>query len=248
MLKVENLHTYHGHLHVLEGIDFELVEGELLSIVGSNGAGKSTLLGTLAGVYSPSEGKIEYKGLDITKDGVQKTVANGICLVPERRQIFSALSVKDNLMLGAYHRYSREKKTVHRDYEEIVELFPRLKQMLNRPGGLLSGGEQQMVAIGRGLMANPKVLMLDEPSLGLAPLIVKDIMSILRRLCDERGVTIILVEQNVKAALKVADRACVLAHGKMAISGTAQELLNDPKIQEAYFGKQQTTSKNSMQV
>ncbi|MFF2793951.1 ABC transporter ATP-binding protein [Lysinibacillus xylanilyticus] len=248
MLKVENLHTYHGHLHVLEGIEFELVEGELLSIVGSNGAGKSTLLGTLAGVYSPSEGKIEYKGLDITKDGVQKTVANGICLVPERRQIFSSLSVKDNLMLGSYHRYGRDKKTVHRDYEEIVELFPRLKQMLNRPGGLLSGGEQQMVAIGRGLMANPKVLMLDEPSLGLAPLIVKDIMIILRRLCDERGVTIILVEQNVKAALKVADRACVLAHGKMAISGTAQELLNDPKIQEAYFGKKQKTSKDIMQV
>ncbi|KMY32456.1 leucine/isoleucine/valine transporter ATP-binding subunit [Lysinibacillus xylanilyticus] len=248
MLKVENLHTYHGHLHVLEGIEFELVEGELLSIVGSNGAGKSTLLGTLAGVYSPSEGTIEYKGLDITKDGVQKTVANGICLVPERRQIFSSLSVKDNLMLGSYHRYGRDKKTVHRDYEEIVELFPRLKQMLNRPGGLLSGGEQQMVAIGRGLMANPKVLMLDEPSLGLAPLIVKDIMIILRRLCDERGVTIILVEQNVKAALKVADRACVLAHGKMAITGTAQELLNDPKIQEAYFGKTQTTSKDIMQV
>jgi len=248
MLKVENLHTYHGHLHVLEGIEFELVEGELLSIVGSNGAGKSTLLGTLAGVYSPSEGKIEYKELDITKDGVQKTVANGICLVPERRQIFSSLSVKDNLMLGSYHRYGRDKKTVHRDYEEIVELFPRLKQMLNRPGGLLSGGEQQMVAIGRGLMANPKVLMLDEPSLGLAPLIVKDIMIILRRLCDERGVTIILVEQNVKAALKVADRACVLAHGKMAISGTAQELLNDPKIQEAYFGKTQKTSKDIMQV
>lgn len=248
MLKVKNLHTYHGHLHVLEGIEFELVEGELLSIVGSNGAGKSTLLGTLAGVYSPSEGKIEYKGLDITKDGVQKTVANGICLVPERRQIFSSLSVKDNLMLGSYHRYGRDKKTVQRDYEEIVELFPRLKQMLNRPGGLLSGGEQQMVAIGRGLMANPKVLMLDEPSLGLAPLIVKDIMIILRRLCDERGVTIILVEQNVKAALKVADRGCVLAHGKVAISGTAQELLNDPKIQEAYFGKTQKTSKDIMQV
>ena len=248
MLKIENFHTYHGHLHVLEGIDFELLEGELLSIVGSNGAGKSTLLGTLAGVYSASEGKIEYKGLDITKDGVQKTVANGICLVPERRQIFSSLSVKDNLMLGAYHRYSRDKKTVHRDYEDIVELFPRLKQMLSRPGGLLSGGEQQMVAIGRGLMANPKVLMLDEPSLGLAPLIVKDIMTILRRLCDERGATIILVEQNVKAALKVADRACVLAHGKMAISGTAQELLNDPKIQEAYFGKAQTKPKDGIHV
>ena len=240
MLKVENLNTHHGYLHVLNGIDFELLEGELLSIVGSNGAGKSTLLGTLAGVYAPSSGRIEYKGFDITRDNVQRTVSKGICLVPERRQIFSSLSVKDNLMLGSYHRYKRDKKTIHRDYEEIVELFPRLKQMLNRPGGLLSGGEQQMLAIGRGLMANPKVLMLDEPSLGLAPLIVKDIMSILRRLCDERGATIILVEQNVKAALKVADRACVLAHGKMTITGTAKELLNDPKVQEAYFGKPQS--------
>ena len=239
MLKVNNLHTHHGHLHVLEGINFELLEGELLAIVGSNGAGKSTLLGTLGGIYTPSEGSIEYKEQDITKDGVQKVVSTGIILVPEPRQIFSSLSVKDNLMLGAYHRYRKDKKVIHQDYEEILELFPRLKQMLHRPGGLLSGGEQQMVAIGRGLMANPKVLMLDEPSLGLAPLIVKDIMQILRRLCDEKGATIILVEQNVKAALKVADRACVLAHGKIAISGTSEELLNDPKVQEAYFGKPQ---------
>ncbi|WP_042348060.1 ABC transporter ATP-binding protein [Bacillus massiliigorillae] len=237
MLKVENLHTYHGFLHVLEGIDFELLEGELLAIVGSNGAGKSTLLGTLAGVYSPKEGTIKYKDQDITKDGVQKVVSKGICLVPERRQIFSSLSVKDNLLLGSYHRYRKDKKSIEQDYENIVEMFPRLKQMLDRSGGLLSGGEQQMLAIGRGLMAKPKVLMLDEPSLGLAPLIVKDIMSILRKLCDEMGTTIILVEQNVKAALKVADRACVLAHGKIVISGTAQELLNNPKVQEAYFGK-----------
>lgn len=237
MLKVENLHTYHGFLHVLNGIDFELHDGELLAIVGSNGAGKSTLLGTLAGVYRPKEGTIKYKEDDITKDDVQKVVSKGICLVPERRQIFSSLSVKDNLLLGAYLRYRKDKKMIQRDFEDIVELFPRLKQMLDRPGGLLSGGEQQMLAIGRGLMAKPKVLMLDEPSLGLAPLIVKDIMNILRKLCDERGSTIILVEQNVKAALKAADRACVLAHGKIVISGTAKELLNNPKVQEAYFGK-----------
>lgn len=241
MLKVSGLHTHHGHLHVLNGIDFELLEGELLAIVGSNGAGKSTLLGTLAGVYNATEGTIQYKDKDITKQGVQQMVSTGICLVPERRQIFASLSVKDNLMLGAYHRYRKDRKTVHNDYEEILELFPRLKRMLHRPGGLLSGGEQQMVAIGRGLMANPKVLMLDEPSLGLAPLIVKDIMQILRRLCDERGATIILVEQNVKAALKTADRACVLAHGEIVISGTSQELLNDPKVQEAYFGKAPAT-------
>lgn len=241
LLKVENLHTYHGFLHVLQGIDFELNEGELLAIVGSNGAGKSTLLGTLAGIYSPKQGSVTYKGEDITKYNVQKVVAKGICLVPERRQIFSSLSVKDNLLLGAYHRYQKDKKNIQNEYEEIVELFPRLKQMLDRPGGLLSGGEQQMLAIGRGLMAKPKVLMLDEPSLGLAPLIVKDIMNILKRLTNEMGTTIILVEQNVKAALKVADRGCVLAHGKMAISGTAEELLKNPKVQEAYFGKTNQT-------
>lgn len=242
MLKVTNLHTHHGYLHVLNGINFELAEGELLAIVGSNGAGKSTLLGTLAGVYKASDGSIEYKDNNITKQGVQKMVSTGICLVPERRQIFSALSVKDNLMLGAYHRYRRDHKTVNQDYEEVLSLFPRLKSMLSRPGGLLSGGEQQMLAIGRGLMANPKVLMLDEPSLGLAPLIVKDIMQVLRKLCDERGATIILVEQNVKAALKVADRGCVLAHGQIIISGTSTELLNDPKVQEAYFGKAEASS------
>lgn len=237
MLKVKNLHTYHGFLHVLQGIEFELNEGELLAIVGSNGAGKSTLLGTLAGVYPPKEGSITYKEQDITNYSVQKVVSTGICLVPERRQIFSSLSVKDNLLLGAYHRYRKDKKVIEQDYENVVELFPRLKQMLERPGGLLSGGEQQMLAIGRGLMAKPKVLMLDEPSLGLAPLIVKDIMNILKKLTHEMGTTIILVEQNVKAALKVADRGLVLAHGKIAISGTAQELLKDPKVQEAYFGK-----------
>lgn len=242
MLKVDNLHTYHGYLHVLKGIDFELNQGELLAIVGSNGAGKSTLLGTLAGVYSAKEGSINFRDENIANNGVQKVVSKGICLVPERRQIFSSLSVKDNLLLGAYHRYRKDKKQIQSDYENIVELFPRLKQMLDRPGGLLSGGEQQMVAIGRGLMAKPNVLMLDEPSLGLAPLIVKDIMNILRTLCDEMGTTIILVEQNVKAALKVADRGCVLAHGKIAISGTAHELLKDPRVQEAYFGKTSTSA------
>ncbi|MGM9925897.1 MAG: ABC transporter ATP-binding protein [Bacillus sp. (in: firmicutes)] len=248
MLKVENLHTYHGFLHVLDGIGFELLEGELLAIVGSNGAGKSTLLGTLAGMYMPKEGSITYKGQDITKDGVQKIVAKGICLVPERRQIFSSLSVKDNLMLGAYHRFRKDKKSVQQDYEQVVEMFPRLKQMLDRSGGLLSGGEQQMLAIGRGLMAKPKVLMLDEPSLGLAPLIVKDIMAILRKLCDEMGTTIILVEQNVKAALHIADRACVIAHGKIVISGASKELLNNPKVQEAYFGKVEHPVKSKTEV
>ncbi|MBO8172596.1 MAG: ABC transporter ATP-binding protein [Bacillaceae bacterium] len=243
MLKVDNLHTYHDYLHVLKGIHFELNEGEILAILGSNGAGKSTLLGTLAGVYAPREGNITFKGEDITQDGVQKVVSKGICLVPERRQIFNSISVRDHLLLGAYHRYKRDKKTIQQDYENVIEMFPRLKQMLDRPGGLLSGGEQQMLAIGRGLMARPQVLMLDEPSLGLAPLIVRDIMGILRRLCEEMGTTIILVEQNVKAALKVADRACVLAHGRIEISGTAEELMQDSSIQEAYFGKSKKAKK-----
>jgi branched-chain amino acid transport system ATP-binding protein len=237
MLIVENLHTYHGYLHVLKGISFQLNKGELLAIVGSNGAGKSTLLGTLAGIYEAKEGTVQFEGVDVTNEDVQSIVKKGICLVPERRQIFDSLTVKDNLLLGAYHRYYREKSEIDRDYEQVLELFPRLKQMLNRPGGLLSGGEQQMLAIGRGLMAKPKLMMLDEPSLGLAPLIVKDIMQILRKMCDEFHTTIILVEQNVKAALKVADRACVLSHGQIAISGTAEELMNDESVQEAYFGK-----------
>jgi len=237
MLKVDNLHTYHGYLHVLKGITFELTKGELLAIVGSNGAGKSTLLGTIAGIYGAKEGAIQFEGEEIANAGVQKIVKRGICLVPERRQIFDSITVKDNLLLGAYHRYNKEKKQIQQDYEQVLELFPRLKQMLDRPGGLLSGGEQQMLAIGRGLMAKPKLMMLDEPSLGLAPLIVKDIMQILRKMCDEMGATIILVEQNVKAALKVADRACVLSHGEIQISGTAEELLNDSSVQEAYFGK-----------
>jgi len=237
MLKVDNLHTYHGYLHVLKGISFQLKKGELLAIVGSNGAGKSTLLGTIAGIYGAKEGSIEFEGEEIVNAGVQKIVKRGICLVPERRQIFDSITVKDNLLLGAYHRYDKEKRQIQQDYEQILELFPRLKQMLDRPGGLLSGGEQQMLAIGRGLMAKPKLMMLDEPSLGLAPLIVKDIMQILRMMCDEMGATIILVEQNVKAALKVADRACVLSHGEIQISGTAEELLNDTSVQEAYFGK-----------
>jgi branched-chain amino acid transport system ATP-binding protein len=247
VLKVENLHTYHGYLHVLNGVSFQLNKGELFAVVGSNGAGKSTLLGTLAGVYAAKEGTIEFEGENITKTGVQTVVKKGICLVPERRQIFGSLSVKDNLLLGAYHRYHREKKEIERDLEQVLELFPRLTQMLDRPGGLLSGGEQQMLAIGRGLMAKPKLMMLDEPSLGLAPLIVKDIMGILRRMCDELQTTIILVEQNVKAALKVADRTCVLSHGQIAISGTTKELMNNRTIQEAYFGQKQKKRQTMMQ-
>ncbi|WP_282201422.1 ABC transporter ATP-binding protein [Collibacillus ludicampi] len=237
MLEVSNLHTYHGFLHALKGVTFSLNKGEILAIVGSNGAGKSTLLGTIAGIYKPKEGKILLAGEDISVLPVEKVVARGVCLVPERRQIFDSLSVRDNLLLGSYHRFRREKKQVQKDYEKILELFPKLKTMLDRPGGLLSGGEQQMLAIGRGLMANPKLMMLDEPSLGLAPLIVKDIMEIFKHLKREFGTTIILVEQNVKAALRIADYACVFERGEIVISGTAEEVMRNPAVRNAYLGK-----------
>ncbi|WCN37086.1 ABC transporter ATP-binding protein [Aneurinibacillus uraniidurans] len=237
MLSVNGLHTYHGYLHVLNGITFSLEKGEIFAIVGSNGAGKSTLLGSIAGVYNPKEGKIMFEGEDIRGMRAESVVKKGIALVPERRQIFDSLSVKDNLMLGSYHRFRREHRQVMHDYEKVLEVFPRLQSMLDRPGGLLSGGEQQMVAIARGLMANPKLLMLDEPSLGLAPLIVKGIMEMLRQLKDEFGTTIILVEQNVKAALGIADHACVLERGQIVIGGTAREVATNPEVRAAYLGK-----------
>lgn len=237
MLKVAGLHTYHGYLHVLNGIEFSLQTGEILAIVGSNGAGKSTLLGTIAGIYASQAGNIVFEGEDISRMRAEQVVAKGIALVPERRQIFDALSVKDNLILGSYHRFRRERRQVMRDYEKMLAFFPRLTSMLDRPGGLLSGGEQQMVAIARGLMANPKLIMLDEPSLGLAPLIVKNIMEILKQLKEEFGTTVILVEQNVKAALAIADHACVLERGHIVISGTAQEVADNPAVRDAYLGK-----------
>ncbi|AMA73855.1 MULTISPECIES: ABC transporter ATP-binding protein [Aneurinibacillus] len=237
MLEVTNLHTYHGYLHVLRGIHFSLQKGETLAIVGSNGAGKSTLLGTLAGIYAPQAGNIVFEGEDISELRAEQVVAKGIALVPERRQIFDSLSVKDNLILGSYHRFRRDRQQVLRDYEKMLHFFPRLQSMLDRPSGLLSGGEQQMLAIARGLMANPKLLMLDEPSLGLAPLIVKSIMEILQQLKQEFGTTIILVEQNVRAALGIADYACVLERGQIVISGAAQEVAENPAVRDAYLGK-----------
>lgn len=237
MLKVEDLHTYHGYLHVLKGISFELQKGEIFAIVGSNGAGKSTLLGSIAGVYTPKQGKVLFQGENIAKERVENVVPKGICLVPERRQVFDSLSVLDNLMLGSYSRYKKEKAHIKDDLERVFALFPKLKTMLDRPGGLLSGGEQQMLAIGRGLMANPSLIMLDEPSLGLAPIIVQDIMRILKSLRDEYETTVILVEQNVKAALKIADNACVLERGEIAIRGTAEELMKDQAVQDTYLGK-----------
>jgi branched-chain amino acid transport system ATP-binding protein len=236
MLTIHNLHTYHGYLHVLKGINLQIRKGEIFAIVGSNGAGKSTLLGTIAGVYTPKEGEIIFENEPIPYGKVEQIVKKGICLVPERRQIFDELSVKDNLMLGAYHRYRKDAKSIEKDFEEVLELFPNLKTMLNRPGGLLSGGEQQMLAIGRGLMAKPKFMMLDEPSLGLAPLIVKNMMKLLQQMRNQFGTTILLIEQNVRAALQIADQACVMDRGEMVMYGKAQDLLNDERVKNTYLG------------
>lgn len=236
MLRVEELHTYHDYLHVLKGISFTLEKGEIFAIVGSNGAGKSTLLGTIAGVYRPKSGSISFQGEEISQQRVEMLVTKGICLVPERRQVFDSLSVLDNLLLGSYHRYNRDKHKIKQDLERVLELFPVLSKMLYRPGGLLSGGEQQMLAISRGLMASPSLIMLDEPSLGLAPLIVKNIMEILKQMRNEFDTTVILVEQNVRAALTIADRACVLERGKITLQGTAKEIMNHPAVGEAYLG------------
>ncbi|MEH7225730.1 ABC transporter ATP-binding protein [Bacillus sp. JJ1566] len=240
MLSVNNLHTYHGHIHVLKGISFHVNKGEMLAIIGANGAGKSTLLGTLSGIYKPHSGDVQLEDKNITNMPIEETVQQGMVLVPERRQIFDGLTVYENLILGAYHRYRKEKKQLKTDVEEVLETFPRLKEMLNRLGGNLSGGEQQMLAIGRGLMAKPKIMLLDEPSLGLAPLIVQDIMTVLEELRKAVDTTIILVEQNAKAAMKVSDRTCVIERGQIALTGNSKEMLEDPRVASLYLGGSNT--------
>ncbi len=236
MLEVRNLQTYHGKIRVLRELSFRLDDGEMVAIIGANGAGKSTLLGTLAGIYKPRAGEILFNGQAVKRPVAEEMVRMGISLVPERRQVFESMTVTDNLLLGAYHRYSKDKKELSKDLQEVMALFPALQGKEHHLAGTLSGGLQQMVAIARGLMARPKVLMLDEPSVGLAPMIVKEIMGILRNL-RERGTTIILVEQNARAALKVADRVYVMERGRMVLTGTAEELLRDPRVEHAYLGK-----------
>lgn len=235
MLRVANLNTYHGRIHVLNDITLQVDKGEIVTIIGANGAGKSTLLGTIAGVYKQKSGQVYLGTRQTSCLAAERVVREGISLVPERREVFDSLSVLDNLKLGAYHRYYAEKKSITENIDNVLTLFPALKSRLSQQAGTLSGGEQQMLAIGRGLMANPKVLLLDEPSVGLAPLIVKEIFEILKNL-KKQGTTILMVEQNARAALKVADRAYVLERGVISHSGKAMEMLQDKGIQAAYLG------------
>ena len=236
MLRIKNLGVYHGYVQALKDLSLEVKEGELLTILGANGAGKSTLLGTIAGLYRPVAGEIIFKGKPITGQKTEQVVRQGISLVPEKREIFSSLSVLDNLMLGAFHRYRKNREVIMNDVKEIQEIFPALKGRESNQAGSLSGGLQQMLAIGRGLMSRPALLMLDEPSIGLAPLVVREIMSILDQL-KKTGVTIVLVEQNTKSALKVADSVLVMERGGITHRGNSLDIIADSSIQEAYLGR-----------
>lgn len=241
MLEVRDLVTYHGHVKALDEASLNVLPGELVAIIGTNGAGKSTLLGTIAGLYSPRRGSITLDGTDVTAFGAERMVRAGVTLVPERRQLFDSLSVIDNLMLGAYQRYERDKKILARDIEMILDFLPALQGKEYTLAGNLSGGLQQMVAVGRGLMARPRLMMLDEPSVGLAPMVLAEIMEMLHKL-KNGGTTILLVEQNARAALKIADRAYVLDRGRCVFSGPSQELANDPRLQATYLGHREVSA------
>lgn len=236
MLKVEQLCTHIGGVQILHGIDLTVNRGEIVSVIGANGAGKSTLLNTLAGLYKPSSGTVTLNGNKISGFPAYKVVNKGLALIPEGRQIFSNLTVEENLMLGIYSKYYRDRKHARANFEKVLELFPALKKHLNNLGGLLSGGEQQMLAVGRGLMSDPEIILLDEPSMGLAPLVVNEILDNLQYIKKEMGTMVILVEQNIKVALKVADRVYVMDQGRIVMEGTREEMSKNEKVQSTYLG------------
>ena len=236
MLKIRNLESGYGKLRVLRRISMHVAAGEIVTIIGANGAGKTTLLHTIAGILRPTGGEVSLEQTDIGRISPEKTVALGCSLVPEGRQVFATMTVEENLILGAYVRYKKDRTRALKELDHVFELFPVLKERKEQLAGTLSGGEQQMLAMGRGLMARPKLVMMDEPSTGLAPLIVKNIFGIIRRLRDE-GNTVLLVEQNAKAALHIADRGYVLETGKIILQGPAMDLLNNRDVQRAYLGR-----------
>ena len=232
ILSIKDLKVNYGGIEAVKGISFDVPEGSIVTLIGANGAGKSSTLRTVAGLVKPKSGTIEFKGENISGKSSIDIVKRGITLVPEGRRIFPDLTVLENLKIGAYLR----KDDLKSDIEWVYSLFPRLKERAWQAGGTLSGGEQQMLAVGRALMSKPKLLMMDEPSLGLAPLVVKDIFSIIRTIRDS-GVTVLLIEQNANAALKIADRGYVLETGRITLEGSGRELLSDPAVRSAYLGK-----------
>jgi len=234
LLTVKGLRAAYGRIQALRGVDLEVHPGEVVAVIGANGAGKTTLLRTVAGLMAPAGGQVLFDGLEVTGRPAEEMVRLGVALVPEGRQVFYGLSVWDNLILGAYHR--RRRADLRRDVEEVFALFPVLAERRRQAAGTLSGGEQQMLAIGRALMARPRLLMLDEPSLGLAPKVVRDVMGRLVEL-RARGVTVLVAEQHARAALAVADRAYVLERGRVALSGSRERLLEEPAVRAAYLGR-----------
>ena len=234
MLKIENLHVSYGGIQALRGVSLEVPDGKIVTLIGANGAGKSTTLRTITGLVKASSGSIQWSGEELLGRSIDRIISAGIAMSPEGRRVFPDLTVLENLKLGAYLR--RDKAEITKDLQWVYQLFPRLKERDWQMAGTLSGGEQQMLAVGRALMSRPKLLLMDEPSLGLAPLVVQDIFSIIREI-NRQGVTILLIEQNANMALKIADLAYVLETGSITMRGTGAELLADQRVKEAYLGK-----------
>lgn len=234
MLSIKGLHVFYGGIHALRGIDLDVADGQIISLIGANGAGKSTTLKSIMGLVPKTEGTIIWNGNDITSIHTKEVVKQGIVLCPEGRRVFPDLTVEENLRIGAYLR--NDKDGIQRDKDWVYDLFPRMKEREWQLAGTLSGGEQQMLAVGRALMSKPKLLMLDEPSLGLAPLVIKDIFAIIKEI-KEAGVNVLLIEQNAKAALEISDYAYVMETGTITMSGAGKDLLNDERVKKAYLGE-----------
>lgn len=234
MLKITNLEVFYGVIQAIKGISFDVNEGEVIALIGANGAGKTTILHTITGLVSPKSGSIEFEGKELTKVPAHKIVSLGMAHVPEGRRIFSQLTVLENLKLGAYTR--TDQNEIQDTLNMVYKRFPRLEERKHQIGGTLSGGEQQMLAMGRALMSHPKIILMDEPSMGLSPIFVSEVFDIIKSI-SASGTTVLLVEQNAKKALEIADRAYVLETGNIALSGDAKELMNDDSVKKAYLGE-----------
>lgn len=234
MLEIENLEVYYGAINAIKGISFNVEQGEIIALIGANGAGKTTILHTVTGLVAAKHGSIRFNGKELTKTPAHKIVAMGMAHVPEGRRVFAQLSVYENLMLGAYTR--KDKTEINETIERVYERFPRLKERRSQSAGTLSGGEQQMLAMGRALMSKPSIILMDEPSMGLSPLYVSEIFDIIQEI-NKSGTTVLLVEQNAKKALSIANRAYVLETGNIALSGDAHELMDNEQVKKAYLGE-----------
>lgn len=235
MLKVENLNVHYGVIHALEDVSLIVNDGEIVTLIGANGAGKTTTLHTITGLKKATSGSVTFDDVDLLKEDASKIITHGVAHVPEGRHIFIDMTVRENLEMGAYMYGRKQKALIEERMEDVFQKFPRLKERQNQLAGTFSGGEQQMLAVGRALMSNPKIILMDEPSMGLSPLLVQEVFDIIKEV-NAQGITILLVEQNAKMALKVADRAYVLETGKIKLSGDAKELLRNDEVKKAYLG------------